>query len=609
MPLKIFKTSIVGSEFRPDLTQSHIDRIKESCVCLCLEPTNDFDKHAIKCIVDGVHVGYIPKYIAMELSGLLASKDSYYSAEWRGPGAFDIEVRVNTHDSCAAINKDKYYELLVSELSDLCGHGTAEQIQLKIDFILQAGYSRWYLINQVEPVYSAAKSDNIIALEFLVEFGFKATRFLNGALKASISCVSMRCFLFLINMTPANFKYEDALIEAYKCNNESAKRHLRGFLSQPNVLIKAFEYSITACDEVLFSDILSANPKQDVLDEFFVFAAKMKSVAIFKRFCETEFHPTTIYLARCESIRNGMLQNFVLMAKYGLNTNDLADFFELAIREHEIDVASGLLQQFGTREFAFRSLKYLVNEATISIHKLGKINEQIQMFLEFPSLSDLAFDFTFNSDAGANLLRLVEILDVNALSLLTSAFFLTHKPRIASQVLSKVKRSNYADVEFYQGSYNYFLRYIRIIDLDIPAFLCEKLHNLNITNLLDFSLLPEDFARTCGIFTIVEANEISYAYDEFDVNDEKFEPLCRLASNRVLSDKALLNAVAEQIDIPVQLEAEKLQRLIMLLQHLRDASIQPSNQEQFSTFTHENVLKMLTRAGLILPSRFASLID
>lgn len=65
---------VVGVSFRPGYPKNLVD-IWEKCVAagknsvkakLEREPNNQYDANAVKVMVDGVHIGYIPKEIAVE---------------------------------------------------------------------------------------------------------------------------------------------------------------------------------------------------------------------------------------------------------------------------------------------------------------------------------------------------------------------------------------------------------------------------------------------------------------------------------------------------------------------------------------------------------------
>jgi hypothetical protein len=67
MPLRplLRKVRIVGNHYRDDAAKKiHNQLTKGDQVFLELEPTNEFDPHAVKVLAGGKHIAYIPRDIA-----------------------------------------------------------------------------------------------------------------------------------------------------------------------------------------------------------------------------------------------------------------------------------------------------------------------------------------------------------------------------------------------------------------------------------------------------------------------------------------------------------------------------------------------------------------
>lgn len=73
----IIKTAIVGMRYRPNVSAFDLDCAKTQPIILEREPSNPHDPLAVKCNVNGKHVGYIAKHDAAILSPKLLECKSY----------------------------------------------------------------------------------------------------------------------------------------------------------------------------------------------------------------------------------------------------------------------------------------------------------------------------------------------------------------------------------------------------------------------------------------------------------------------------------------------------------------------------------------------------
>lgn len=69
-------TNIVGMRFR-NLSSSVLSSIDVEKTVLVPEPTNPYDSHAVKCLFNNIHFGYIEKNKSEEVTNQLAYFDSY----------------------------------------------------------------------------------------------------------------------------------------------------------------------------------------------------------------------------------------------------------------------------------------------------------------------------------------------------------------------------------------------------------------------------------------------------------------------------------------------------------------------------------------------------
>ena len=72
---------VVGESFQRDhlialLKKNGVIQVGryEAPAMLELEPTNDFDPTAVKVVVDGLQVGYIPKYLSADVTKMISAK-------------------------------------------------------------------------------------------------------------------------------------------------------------------------------------------------------------------------------------------------------------------------------------------------------------------------------------------------------------------------------------------------------------------------------------------------------------------------------------------------------------------------------------------------------
>ena len=91
------KTVIVGMRYRSNVSERDLAKVATQKVILVREPSNAHDANAIKCLVDGKHIGYITREDAAILAPNLDSR-APYSVQFleRHKNSIAVSVEVDT---------------------------------------------------------------------------------------------------------------------------------------------------------------------------------------------------------------------------------------------------------------------------------------------------------------------------------------------------------------------------------------------------------------------------------------------------------------------------------------------------------------------------------
>lgn len=605
MEYKVFKTEIVGTYFRPDVSKDDIEKIKTAPITLRREPQNRFDKFAVQCLVDGFHVGYIPKKISSEISKLLASENSNSSVKWVGPGNFSVEITIGVENYLAIINPVKYRETLVTKLAEICETGAVSEVEAQMNFLLNSGYSSWHLIHQDEPIYSAVKADNIPVLEYLLAYGLKIQMVLPKALEVAVINDSRRSFLLLMNLATVLPKYTNVVIEAYKSNNTYMINHLRHFLSDVSIYRKAFEFAVKENDTNLFSDLIDLNPGKQLLRDFFLLAAKMRSHDILQKFCQLNFDHETVFQARCEAVRHGRLENFISMNSFELNSEELSVLFDLAKDHKKIIFIKYFLGEVRSKNFAVRTLNYLINTHSASHNYADEFVSEINSLIDNSEMNNTILEV----EGWINLSSFIKLMKLHPLSLLDNDFFQERVISSIRDVFYLVKHENYACLDSYDRSYNYLMRYIRLDELDLPQVVIDKLKLMNISNLLDFFLLPSKFISSSAMFTVVESNELFFLLDDFSFSEQKYAELQQLAFGRLFSSEEFKGYLLTQLPMDSNLRGHDLKWLAESARYIAGSPCERATDLSTCRLSHPATLLNLIKVGFILPKRITSIMN
>ena len=91
-------TKIVGLKHK-GIDRAFVENVIASRIKLVAEPTNRHDKHAVMCVFDGIHFGYIEKEKSLVVSEIIRTTPNYEISIGEKDG-FKIEITVNFESDC-----------------------------------------------------------------------------------------------------------------------------------------------------------------------------------------------------------------------------------------------------------------------------------------------------------------------------------------------------------------------------------------------------------------------------------------------------------------------------------------------------------------------------
>jgi hypothetical protein len=91
-------THLAGAKFRPIEAREIYEALEPGGeIDLALDPTNQYDSNAVKVLVEGTHVGFIPAKISMEITEIVA-RGSFDYARKREKLTIEIHYDTNQED-------------------------------------------------------------------------------------------------------------------------------------------------------------------------------------------------------------------------------------------------------------------------------------------------------------------------------------------------------------------------------------------------------------------------------------------------------------------------------------------------------------------------------
>ena len=580
-------TEIVGTSFRSEVTAELRENVFEKEILLQREPSNPFDHNAVKCLVDGLHIGYIERSVAK----LIASHLEYataHSVKIVGPNWYNIIVCIlpgkedeafqEQRKKTAAHDTILMAKEILNDLVAFCKVGARDQVAGKIRELQLLKVSSWHYLNSGEPVYWATRANDLSLIRLLVEAGFKFNdknfRSLVDAVKGHRQEISD--YFFSVGISKAGKTI--ALKAAYESDNRSVLLLLAEQKFDGGIIGQWLIDSAKDNEKSIIVDILKYRIPTKYLNMALSEAAVNNSLDALEIIIELDFSESEIATALDAAMRAGVgrtasrlisniesedqIQSAILSAinfehieplkilvkksKYSwqpelafLNAA-IADKVEVALALYDMGAYSGaygamaidLIDSTKLRTFVpvacLRRL-YKLLSTEILLNTLPKLTtkKQLRNFLNATSISPL--------EAAALVVN--QKLKTFCIYKFCAFRFEKHKNGVQITANDKV------------------LKISRLEKSNLPNSIIEKLATYNITYVFDLLLVKENTYRELMGFNRVEINEILYFLDENienpslnEVNNQIFDPILLLSVDQLeLTERTLNYLRAEDI--------------------------------------------------------------
>lgn len=594
-----YRPKIVGSKYFIQGNEKFLKEIKDKEITLEREPSNLFDRNAIKCLVDGIQIGYIERSVAARMSVHLEHAEShkvhFSDLDWMNvvvgivPGREDpVLNEIHRREDTNKLRK-KVHELS-SKLHIFCRAGEFEKAKATIDILKKTDISPWYYLNSGRPVYLATIANNISLVMLLVEAGFKHNDERYRSLRYSIKNNRKDLIDFFISQGVSKAGRTYALIEAHIANNEKMIENLWKGELDSNIM-SAWAVELVKTDEKdKLNNIVKYAKSSGFLSNALLEAASTDRAADLSVLLRLQFKESQLGRALNVACKRGATHAVSTLLDTVTSEVIIRDAIFNAIEHDHREVLKTLVSKgpYSKKlEAVFLHTVIQGNvELAILLHELGAYVDQPQQMandlLDATIIKRQVRNYTLRKlyDLLPQYLLIKRISELKTKNQLSSLFVCTNiSPLDAAVRVTKSTLRNYC-IEVFKSNVNnlYKMRGGENLELlkcplgntELPKTIVQKLSAFQIDNVYVLLLVDEAILRDLIGLERVEVNEILYFLEEnnFDhIDCEKYSALEESIENLDLSPRTNAILIGEDISSVgdlVKLTASDLRKIIGL---------------------------------------------
>ena len=558
-------TVIVGTHFRSEVTDELLETIIEKEIILEREPSNPYDYNAVKCLVDGQHIGYVERSVAKLISSHLKYATGHtvkiIGPKWHNitvcivPGKEDVVLKNRIAES-AAHQRVLVAKETLNELVSFCKEGEEEQAVKKVQELQKLEVSTWHYLNSGKPVYWATRANNLPLLRLLVEAGFKyndgSYRSLVAAVKSGRQDIS--AYFFSAGVSEAGKAY--ALKAAYESENKPVLLHLVEQNLDGSIIGQWLIDSVKGNKDTTRVAILKYAISRKYLNFALLEAAVNDSLNALEIILELNFSEKEIAAALHAAIKASIERTALRLIRIIDTEDQIQTAILCAINFGQIEPLKALVKK---SKYSWQPELALLNAA---------VADQVDVALALYDMGAYSGDYDSMAIDLLDSTKLRTVVPIGCLSrlykLLPNEILLNTLPRLttkkqlknflnatsispleASTLVANKKLKEFCIHQFTafrsanhrHGKKNtandQVLKVTLLENTNLPQIIVKKLANYNILFLYDLLLIREKTYRELMGFNRVEINEILYFVDEITEKNSLNE-LNEQTINRIL---------------------------------------------------------------------------
>lgn len=566
-----FKTAVVGTYYQKSVTEEDIEKLKSYPVALILEPQNTYDSNAIKCVVDNVHIGYIPRNVASTLAPLLKLNGSEYRVKWIGPGSFGIEVSVEVVDGLSIVDPDAYRKRLLAGLIVCCESINDRDVVLnKLQEIEGTNFSKWHIINQSEPLIAALRGRNLESLKALLDYGFKNNLEKYKALRLAVATHQNQAFVELTKTPISSAGYTYALVESHIANNHDLTSSIANENLDIRILKDYLRNAVIERNASLVRFLQRFEMPQELLNTCLIEAAHLGALYVVKALLHTRYDRRTSHDAILASMSRGHLLSYAVLLRDTVQPDEYNGYFNLTFYQERFDFASATLK-LGREKLDLVELILFVVSSPIDFDRVGYgLMHDLRSLVSESHILALIDSL----ETQRQFEKLVKLTDSNPLDLIAYSERKKFR-RWCYETFNNMREKQYAgSLKKHQKRYYYYMG-ANINSIDVHPTIVEKLKQYKIHTLFDLKLCNDYFLKNAVGLTRIELNDIEFAFEVFDSSNSIIKSskevlnLSHINEREEKRDSTNLKSMASDIGIPVSIEKRNLLKLIDILKSLK----------------------------------------
>lgn len=561
----IIPTSIVGTYYQKNIDDSDLEKLKTHKITLLREPNNEFDKHAIKCMIGDLCMGYLPRDIAGKLAPMIDEGMASIDIKWVGPSYFDIKIYITSDPSVTRSTSTEDLESMIQSFIKSCEADTVTIVRDRFEDLKSKHNSVWFLLNRYEPILAAVSHKNIPVIQLLIELGFKTSGNHYGAIRLAVREHWNQVFDLLIDQGVSAAGRAHILVDAYLSSNAAVLDQLKSEKPDAKVLGQYLLESVESDDDALTDFLLLFRLTKQDKNEALLQAASIGSKRSLETLLRLNFSHQVIYEARIAAIENNQMHCFLKLMRRNISTYNANAYIELAVFKKRIDFASIIYRMNKKSVNLARLISFLVRQSQFHFEAEDELIRLIKHDADAVVMSNAISKVR----AYPTIEQLVRIFQIHPLMIIAhqnQPTTIRHCLEIFELLKSSGSWFGYPELKIRYGRYGSS----NLSQLDLPQSILDKLTKWNITTVIDLMACPEEVLRDLIGLNRVELNEVEFGLEEFESHLESF-PDYKLKRMRRLAASKIRN-VEDNLGIPRNVGADYLGLCIQCLHNIAGES-------------------------------------